>query len=165
MASAFAEIEAATKDKTNPHFKSKYADLGSVIDAIKPPLIKYGLFFAQRSHPAESGVSVETILYHKGGEELSLGTLFVPANKQDAQGFGSALTYARRYGLMTAFGVPAEDDDGNAAEAAGGCGARRGRNVVQRAPGVAAACWSTTSTAAAAWPTWKRFSTPRTPRK
>jgi hypothetical protein len=115
MASAFAEIEAATKDKTNPHFKSKYADLGSVIDAIKPALIRYGLFFAQRSHPAESGVSVETILYHKNGEELSLGTLFVPANKQDAQGFGSALTYARRYGLMTAFGVPAEDDDGNAA--------------------------------------------------
>ena len=49
MASAFAEIEAATKDKTNPHFKSKYADLGSVIDAIKPPLIKYGLFFIQRA--------------------------------------------------------------------------------------------------------------------
>jgi len=118
MASAFAEIEAATKDKTNPHFKSKYADLGSVIDAIKPPLIKYGLFFTQRSHPAENGISVETVLHHSGGGEMSLGTLFVPANKQDAQGFGSALTYARRYGLMTAFGVPAEDDDGNAASKA-----------------------------------------------
>ncbi len=115
MASAFAEIEAATKDKTNPHFKSKYADLGSVIDAVKGPLIKYGLFFTQRSHPAGNGVSVETVLHHSGGEQLSLGILFVPANKQDAQGFGSALTYARRYGLMTAFGVPAEDDDGNAA--------------------------------------------------
>jgi hypothetical protein len=115
MASAFAEIEAATKDKTNPHFKSKYADLGSVIDAIKPPLIKYGLFFTQRSHPAENGISVETVLHHKSGEQLSLGTLFVPANKQDAQGFGSALTYARRYALMTGFGVPAEDDDGNLA--------------------------------------------------
>src|SRR5205085_1888744 len=76
---------------------------------------KHGLFFTQRSHPAENGVSVETVLHHEGGEEISLGTLFVPANKQDAQGFGSALTYARRYGLMTAFGVPAEDDDGNAA--------------------------------------------------
>ena len=84
---------------------------------MKPPLIKHGLFFTQRSHPAENGVSVETVLHHEGGEELSLGTLFVPANKQDAQGFGSALTYARRYGLMTAFGVPAEDDDGNAAAA------------------------------------------------
>ena len=115
MSKAFAEIEAATKSANNPHFKSKYADLGAVIDAVKPPLIKYGLFFTQRSHPAETGVSVETVLHHEGGEELSLGTLFVPANKQDAQGFGSALTYARRYGLMTAFGVPAEDDDGNAA--------------------------------------------------
>lgn len=117
MAKAFAEIEAATKSANNPHFKSKYADLGAVIEAVKPPLIKYGLFFTQRSHPAETGVSVETVLHHEGGEELSLGTLFVPANKQDAQGFGSALTYARRYGLMTAFGVPAEDDDGNAASA------------------------------------------------
>lgn len=115
MAKAFAEIEAATKSANNPHFKSKYADLGAVIEAVKPPLIKHGLFFTQRSHPVENGVSVETVLHHEGGEELSLGTLFVPANKQDAQGFGSALTYARRYGLMTAFGVPAEDDDGNAA--------------------------------------------------
>jgi hypothetical protein len=117
MAQAFAEIEAATKSASNPHFKSKYADLGAVIEAVKPALIKHGLFFTQRSHPAESGVSVETVLHHEGGEELSLGTLYVPANKQDAQGFGSALTYARRYGLMTAFGVPAEDDDGNAAAA------------------------------------------------
>ncbi len=115
MAKAFAEIEAATKSATNTHLKSKYADLGAVIDSVKPALIKHGLFFTQRSHPAENGVSVETVLHHEGGEELSLGTLFVPANKQDAQGFGSALTYARRYGLMTAFGVPAEDDDGNAA--------------------------------------------------
>lgn len=117
MAAAFAEIEAATKSATNPHFKSKYADLGSVIDAIKPALIKHGLFFTQRCHggSGDPGVFVETVLHHSSGEELSLGELFVPANKQDAQGFGSALTYARRYGLMTAFGVPAEDDDGNAA--------------------------------------------------
>ena len=115
MAKAFAEIEAATKGALNPHFKSKYADLGAVIDAVKPPLIKHGLFFTQRCEPAQGGVSVQTVLHHEGGEEMCLGTLFVPANKQDAQGFGSALTYARRYALMTAFGVPAEDDDGNAA--------------------------------------------------
>lgn len=115
MASAFAEIEAATKDASNPHFRSKYADLGSVIDAIKPALIGHGLYFHQHTHPAEDGVMVETILYHNGGEKESLGKLYVPANKRDAQGFGSALTYARRYALMTAFGVSAEDDDGNAA--------------------------------------------------
>lgn len=115
MAAAFAKIEAATKSANNPHFKSKYADLGAVIDAVKPPLIEHGLFFTQRCQPCVNGVSVETVLHHEGGDQMSLGTLFVPANKQDAQGFGSALTYARRYGLMTAFGVPAEDDDGNAA--------------------------------------------------
>lgn len=117
MALAFAEIEKATKDAVNPHFKSKYADLGAVIEAIKPPLVKHGLFFTQRCGPSTGGVTVETVLHHAGGEEMSLGALFVPANKQDAQGFGSALTYARRYSLMTAFGVPAEDDDGNAAVA------------------------------------------------
>jgi hypothetical protein len=115
MAAAFAEIEGATKDKLNPHFKSKYADLGSVIDAIKPALIKNGLYFTQRPQPSEGGVTVETVIGHASGEEMSLGALFVPANKNDAQAFGSALTYARRYALVTAFGVPVEDDDGNAA--------------------------------------------------
>ena len=115
MAAAFGEIEAATKSANNPHFKSKYADLSSVIEAIKPPLIKHGLFFTQRPQPSEDGVIVETVLHHASGEQLSLGSLYVPANKRDPQGFGSAMTYARRYALQTAFGVPTEDDDGNAA--------------------------------------------------
>lgn len=115
MARAFAEIEAATKDSTNPHFRSKYADLSSVIAAIKPALVDNGLFFTQHPHPAEGGVCVETFVYHRGGEALSLGTIYVPANKQDAQGYGSAITYARRYALQTGFGVPTEDDDGNRA--------------------------------------------------
>lgn len=117
MAAAFAEIEGATKSAKNPHFKTKYADLTSVIDAIKPALIKHGLFFTQHPEPSDKGVCVETILHHSGGEHFSLGKLFVPANKNDAQGYGSALTYARRYALVTAFGVPTEDDDGNAAAA------------------------------------------------
>ena len=115
LVSALAEIGGATKDKINPAFKSKYADLGSVIDAIKPVLAAHGLAFTQHPEPSEDGVMVETFVRHSGGDFLSLGKLYVPANKRDAQGFGSALTYARRYGLMTAFGVPAEDDDGNAA--------------------------------------------------
>lgn len=115
MAAAFAEIEGATKSASNPHFKSKYADLTSVIEAIKPALIAHGLFFTQRPQPSEGGICIETVIGHAGGEEMSLGSLFVPANKNDAQGFGSALTYARRYALVTAFGVPVEDDDGNAA--------------------------------------------------
>jgi len=115
MAAAFGEIEAATKSAVNPHFKSKYADLTGVIEAIKPALVKHGLFFTQCPQPSENGVTIETVLHHAGGEFMKLGTLFVPANKNDAQGFGSALTYARRYALVTAFGVPVEDDDGNAA--------------------------------------------------
>jgi hypothetical protein len=115
MALAFAAIEKATKSATNPHFKSKYANLEAVIDTIKPPLVANGLFFTQHCHPSDHGVSVETMLHHASGESMSLGTLYVPANKQDPQGFGSALTYARRYGLQTGFGVPTEDDDGNAA--------------------------------------------------
>lgn len=115
MAAAFGELEAATKSANNPHFKSKYADIGAVIDAIKPALIRHGLFFTQHPEPSERGVCVETMLHHASGESISLGKLFVPANKQDAQGFGSALTYCRRYALVTAFGVPTEDDDGNAA--------------------------------------------------
>lgn len=115
LAAAFGEIESATKSANNPHFKSKYADLTTVIEAIKPALIKHNLFFTQRPEPSDKGVTIETVIGHASGEEMSLGKLFVPANKNDAQGFGSALTYARRYALVTAFGVPVEDDDGNAA--------------------------------------------------
>lgn len=115
MASAFPEIEGALKDRNNPAFKSKYADLSSVVDAVKPALAKYKLFFVQMTHEQPGGVCIETIVGHADGEQFSFGKLFVPATKQDAQGYGSALTYARRYSLMTAFGVCPEDDDGNAA--------------------------------------------------
>lgn len=119
MAVAFANIEAATKSANNPHFKSKYADLGAVIDAIKPALVEQGLFFTQQPAQFDGAVAVETVLRHASGEAISLGTVVVPVNKNDAQAYGSALTYARRYGLVTAFGVPTEDDDGNAAVAGG----------------------------------------------
>lgn len=117
MAKAFAAIEGATKDANNPHFKSKYADLGSVVSAIKPALVSNSLWFAQVNHEQTGGVCVETILCHSSGQQFSFGKLFVPASKQDAQGYGSALTYARRYSLLTAFGVCPEDDDGNDATA------------------------------------------------
>lgn len=115
MASAFAQFEAAAKDAKNPHFKTTYADLPAVIDAVKPALIANRLFFTQATHDVEGGVCIETLVHHESGESMSFGRLFVPASKNDAQGFGSALTYARRYSLMTAFGIPTEDDDGTAA--------------------------------------------------
>lgn len=118
MAKAFPDIEGAIKDSNNPHFKSKYADLSSVVMAIKPALAANGLWFRQVNHMADGGVCVETFICHASGQEISCGLLFVPATKQDAQGYGSALTYARRYSLSAAFGVCPEDDDGNAASAA-----------------------------------------------
>lgn len=113
LAKALPELEGAKKKSANPHFKSKYADLGSVIDAIRP-IAEYGIWFRQVLHEGERGVTVET-LYTGHGATISAGSLFMPADKANAQGFGSALTYARRYALQAAFGLPSEDDDGNAA--------------------------------------------------
>jgi hypothetical protein len=116
LVKAQAEIKGALKDSTNPHFRSKYADLSSVVEAVKAPLLKHGIAFLQGVHDAENGVAVETVLLHSSGEWIS-STLRIPASKQDAQGYGSAITYGRRYGLQAMCGVPAEDDDGNAATA------------------------------------------------
>lgn len=110
------EMKGAVKDSTNPHFKSKYADLGSVIDAVKSALHKHGIVYVQGVEDADNGVAIETRLIHTSGEWIS-STLRIPATKQDAQGYGSAITYGRRYGLQAMCGVPAEDDDGNAATA------------------------------------------------
>lgn len=115
LAKAQPKIEGATKDKLNPHFKSKYADLASVAEAIAHPLADCGLSYVQVSHDRESAAAIETIILHTSGEWLGCGVVAVPVSKQDAQGFGSALTYARRYSLSAAFGVVPEDDDGNAA--------------------------------------------------
>jgi hypothetical protein len=115
LVKAQAAMNHAAKDSKNPHFKSSYSSLASVIDAVRPALSGNGLAFVQKLHTAESGVSVETVLIHESGQELSCGILFVPASKQDAQGYGSALTYAKRYGLQAALGIASEDDDGNAA--------------------------------------------------
>lgn len=115
LAAAQAEMEAATKDSANPFFKSKYADLNSVMGAVKPALAKHGLAFVQVCHDAEHCAKVETVIVHSSGEQFKCGAVSVPVSKHDAQGYGSALTYARRYSLAAAFGVGAEDDDGNAA--------------------------------------------------
>ena len=117
MAKAFPKIEGALKEKSNSHFKSKYADLSSVTDAIKPALAEHDLWYRQKSHRIDGGVCIETFICHASGEEVSCGEFYAPAKTQDAQGYGSAFTYARRYSLSAAFGVCPEDDDGNAAVA------------------------------------------------
>lgn len=116
LVKAHGEINAVIKESSNPFFKSKYADLASVVEAVKPPLLKQGIVVVQGVHDAEGGVAVETMLLHQSGQWIS-STLRLPASKEDAQGYGSAITYGRRYGLMAICGVPAADDDGNAAVA------------------------------------------------
>lgn len=115
LVKAQAAMSHAAKDSKNPHFKSAYSSLASVIDAVRPALSGNGLAFVQKLHTADGGVAVETVLIHESGQEMSCGTLFIPASKQDAQGFGSALSYAKRYSLQSALGIASADDDGEAA--------------------------------------------------
>jgi hypothetical protein len=105
----------ALKTATNPHFRSRYADLSACIEAVIDALNDHGIALVQQNSPAPDGVIVETVFIHESGEMLNCGQLFVPASKNDPQGYGSALTYARRYSLMSACGIAPEDDDGNAA--------------------------------------------------
>lgn len=105
----------ALKTSSNPHFKSRYADLAACVEAVIDALNANGIFLQQNTYECDTGVIVETIFLHESGEERSCGKLHVPASKLDAQGYGSALTYARRYSLMAACGIAPEDDDGNAA--------------------------------------------------
>lgn len=114
LVKAQAKIKAAIKDSQNPFFKNKYADLASVIEAVRIPLNEAGVCFLQPASATEEGVAVETVLLHSSGEWIS-ETLTMPVNKQDAQAVGSATTYGRRYGLQSLCGVPSEDDDGEAA--------------------------------------------------
>lgn len=116
LAKAQGEMENAAKDKVNPHFRAKYADLGNIWDAIRAPLAKNGLSVVQLPFNDETGnVRLTTLLMHASGEWIET-TFYLPPTKQDAQGVGSALTYMKRYAL-TGMGVAPEDDDGNAATA------------------------------------------------
>jgi hypothetical protein len=112
---AQSQFGAALKTSTNPHFRSRYADLYACIEAVIDALNANGIALMQQTFECESGVMVETIFIHESGETLSSGKFHVPATKHDAQGYGSALTYARRYSLMCATGLAPTDDDGNAA--------------------------------------------------
>lgn len=115
LAKAQGVLEAATKDSTNPAFRSKYADLTSHVEAIRPAAKAHNLSVIQELTSDDNGVAVVTRICHASGEWVECGPLFIPATKHDAQGFGSACSYARRYALSAAFGTIADDDDGNAA--------------------------------------------------
>lgn len=110
LAAAQTDICSAAKDAKNPHFGSSYATLASVQDACRAPLSRHGLAIMQ----IVDGDTLRTILAHKSGEWVS-STIALRSAKNDMQGLGSAITYARRYALAALVGVSAEDDDGNAA--------------------------------------------------
>lgn len=115
LVKAQKEFGPALKTSTNPHFRSRYADLSACVEAVIDALNTNGIYLMQLTEEHEAGVKVSTVFIHESGEQLTGGTLFMPASKHDAQGFGSALSYARRYSLMAACGIAPEDDDGNQA--------------------------------------------------
>ena len=123
LAAAQAEMGKALKQSNNPAFRSKYADLGNVMDACLPALNRHGIAVVQPTGADDAGRYVETILLHASGQSLSCRVPLI-LGKNDMQGFGSAVTYARRYGLMCMAGIAPEDDDGNAAAAAAPFGRR-----------------------------------------
>jgi hypothetical protein len=115
LVSALAEIGGAKKGKVNPQFKSRYADLESVILASKDILAENGLALVQFPTDCVGGVlHLETVFIHKSGEWIG-AEMGIALGKIDPQGVGSALTYARRYAQMAALNMPAVDDDGEAA--------------------------------------------------
>jgi hypothetical protein len=112
---AQGELKNPPKDSVNPHYKSRYADLATVREAVLPAFLRHGLAVVQC--PCELGAdpALTTLLIHESGEWVETTIRLRPA-KADPQGVGSALTYARRYALQSVAGVAAEDDDdGNAA--------------------------------------------------
>lgn len=111
------KIHGAAKTAQNPHLKNKYATLADIWDACRAQLSESGLAVVQTFEPhGKDGVLVLTTLVHESGEWIR-SRLFLPVTKADAQGFGSAITYARRYALAAIVGVTPDDDDGEAAVA------------------------------------------------
>lgn len=114
LSAAQGEIENASKNAANQHFKSRYADLAEVLNTVRPTFSKHGLSVIQSTEFDGALVSVTTTIAHADGGYVTAKASCVPA-KTDAQGVGSATTYLRRYSLASCAGIAQEDDDGNAA--------------------------------------------------
>jgi hypothetical protein len=115
LVKAQSEMSNPKKGNTNPFFKSKYADLNSVREAVIPVLNANGISVLQPMVNIDGKNFIKTILVHESGEMLESFTEIVYAKQNDAQAQGSGITYARRYGLQSFACVGADDDDGNAA--------------------------------------------------
>jgi len=119
LAKAQAEIEGAAKGKENPHFRSKYADLASVWEAVRAPLTKHGISVVQSPSSEGARISVETVLMHTSGQWMR-DVMSVTAKDEGPQAAGSCITYLRRYALQSFAGVAPEDDDAEGAEGRNG---------------------------------------------
>lgn len=114
LAEAQAEIDNVLKGAENPHFKSRYADLGSILTEARPKLAKAKIALIQSPYNDGENIGVETMLLHASGEWIK-GSIAVKPVKFDAQGAGSVITYLRRYSLSAMLGIGSDDDDGEAA--------------------------------------------------
>lgn len=113
LVKAQKEMGNAVKGSANPFFKSKYADLNAVREAVLPVFNNNGISVIQPTCVIDGKNYVETILLHESGEFLSGVTEIISDKPNDAQKHGSGLSYARRYGLSSIAGIGAEDDDAN----------------------------------------------------
>jgi len=133
---AQSQFTSVPRNCENPYFKSKYADLGAIMDMAREPLSKNGLSVSQYPSTTESGwARVETVLMHESGEWTS-STIDLKPAKSDPQGIGSAITYGRRYGVSAILGLATEDDDdGNKASSPKSNGAPAQQPARQQPPG------------------------------
>ena len=112
------ELDPIKKDQKNDHLRTTYADLNAVWNAIRGPLQEHGVLVIQEPIPCPRGALVTTTLVHIESGEWRSSTTYIPARKADAQAFGSAMSYARRYSLLTVLSLMTTDDDGHAATVA-----------------------------------------------
>jgi hypothetical protein len=116
LVKAQGAFKPASKDRENPAFRTSYATLSSIVESVRAPLASNGLGFMQPVDASDGVITVSTILVHSSGESWQSPGTTVRPSKPDAQGVGSAITYARRYDLCAVLGIVADDDDdGNAA--------------------------------------------------
>jgi len=122
IAAALCKFQASVtnpkKESINPHFKSKYADLDAIINAIRPTLKECGLAFIQNPVTDQNGnIGVYTMILHESGEFIEFDPVYIPVGKATPHQVGAAMTYARRYSLGAALGIATdEDDDGNSVD-------------------------------------------------
>lgn len=132
---AQGEMEGASKNAQNPHLKNRYADISAVWEVVRTVLPKHGLAVSQVmcDDTTEGNVCVESILMHTSGQWIA-SRCTLPAPKRDPQGYGSAITYARRYSLSAIVGVVSEEDDDGEAATRGRSQQRQQSHPRQEAP-------------------------------